>query len=286
MPVKLKRLSRHPRLGRSVQHDPRSLRFAIPALPKSALLPVHWQRRVPIFDQDPLSSCTGNSAAGWVATDNAIRSGLISANGKPIDETFAVECYKLATQLDDFPETYEPDDFGSSGLGAVKGLQQKGLVASYNHAFSFNALCVGLQTGPAMIGLPWFESMFYTEADGHIRVDKASKLVSGHEILADQLEIENGEPVRVWVTNSWGDSWSVNGRGYFTAAEMKTLLADDGDVICPVAATVAEQPPLGVEMVLTLTDADLINHVASSAKHRKQSPSQWATHHFRKYFGA
>jgi hypothetical protein len=65
-----------PRLGRHVQHDPRSLRYAHGVLPKTAIKTVDWTRRAPIFDQGQLGSCTGNAAAGLLGTDSATRPGL------------------------------------------------------------------------------------------------------------------------------------------------------------------------------------------------------------------
>jgi hypothetical protein len=35
--------------------------------------------------------------------------------------------------------------------------------------------------------------------------------------------------------NSWGDDWSIGGRFYLTFADFAQLLADDGDVILPIA---------------------------------------------------
>lgn len=46
-----------PRLGRRVFHDPRSLAYAHPVLPKSAIQTVEWTRRIPILDQGRLGSC-------------------------------------------------------------------------------------------------------------------------------------------------------------------------------------------------------------------------------------
>ena len=54
-------------LGRHVNHDPRSRRFAFRAQ-QATLAPVFHERHVPIFDQGSLGSCTGNAALGILAT--------------------------------------------------------------------------------------------------------------------------------------------------------------------------------------------------------------------------
>lgn len=223
------------RLGRNLQHDPRSLQYAMGLLPKGAIKSVRWNRAVPVFDQGNLGSCVGNTAAGWVVTDNALRKGLSRIGDKAVNEDFAIELYSLATQLDEFEGEYLPVDKGSSGLGGAKALQSKGLISSYSHAFSVDALFSGLQSGPAMVGVIWFNSMFNVDTDGHIQVQPASGTAGGHEFLIDQIDVAPiGAVERVWLTNSWG-GWGINGRGWFTADEIAFLLGQNGDVVFPIA---------------------------------------------------
>lgn len=222
--------STDPRLGRHVSHDDRSLRYGQPVLPRSAIQSVEWTRRCPVLDQGQIGSCTGEAAAGWVGTDNAARRG-----NPGIDQTTALDLYHWATELDEFDGQYPPDDTGSSGLGAAKALQQAGYVTSYTHAFTPQALTSALQSGPVLIGIPWYGSMSDPEPDGRIRVRTSSGLAGGHELLVDELEAEAGVALRVWVTNSWGEGWGVNGRAYLTGVDLAALLADDGDVTVPAA---------------------------------------------------
>lgn len=241
--IRLERLgerSRNPhRLGRHVQHDPQSLRYAAPLLPRSAIESRRWTRRAAVLDQGDLGSCTGNAAAGWVGTDNAVRIGLVEFGGRAVDETFAVDLYHRATTLDEFDGAYPPEDTGSSGLGAAKALQQLGLSPSYQHAFSLQAMETALQTGPVLVGIPWYNSMFTPGPDGIVPVDESSGLAGGHELCIDELDVEHD---RVGFTQSWGVSWGKGGRGYFRRADMGRLLAADGDVTVP-AAVAAPTPP-------------------------------------------
>lgn len=277
----IRQLSHHPRLGRHVQHDPRSLAFAVGVLPKSALKGVLWQRRSPIFDQGQIGSCTGNAGAGWLATDNAAREGF-----KGIDESKAVELYELATVLDGLPGQYPPDDSGSSGLGVAKALQKDGYVNAYTHAFSLDAVFSGLQAGPGLLGIPWYNSMFDPFADGQVKVDLASGMAGGHEILIDQLELDvTGVPYRVWFSNSWGPTWGLKGRGYVVKQDLATLLSNQGDVVFPVTSvtptpTPAPTPP---GMSLVIPD-DLIPHINRAAGLHQETPDQWATNLLRKHF--
>jgi hypothetical protein len=229
------------RLGRHVHHDPRSRLYAAPALPAGAIASVRWTRRVPVFDQGQTSSCTGNAAAGWVATDNAARPGLTAVAGRAVDESYALEVvYHLATGLDEFPGEYPPDDGGSSGLGAAKALRALGLCSSYTHAFSPLALQTALQSGPVLVGTAWYNSMFTPGPGGWLVPDPGSGLAGGHEYLADELDVDRG---RVWLTNSWGPGWGVAGRAWMTLEHLAALLADDGDVTVPAAPALDPVPP-------------------------------------------
>jgi hypothetical protein len=244
--------------GRHVEHDPRSLDFAHPVLPWSAIQSVNWTRRIAVLDQGQLGSCTGNAATGILGTDSAGRTatatvtisaagaaashGLFTAGEHQLDETFAVALYSLATILDGVPGQYPPNDTGSSGIGVAKALKALGLAASYSHAFSLQALASALQTSPVMIGIPWLNSMFNPASDGRIRVDESSGVAGGHEIEIAAYDAATDE---YWLTNSWGTSWGQQGRGYLTAADLQWLLSQQGDVTVPAWAAAPSPVPPG-----------------------------------------
>jgi hypothetical protein len=235
--------------GRHVDHDPRSLAYAHGVLPGSALGSVDWQRRIPVLDQGQLGSCTGNAGTGVLGTDSAGRTattsvtvsqagaaashGLFTEGQHTLDEAFSVGLYSLATRLDSVAGQYPPIDTGSSGLGVAKALKALGLAVSYTHAFSLAAVASALQGGPVMLGTVWLDSMFTPDQDGRIPVDAASGVAGGHE-----LEITGYDAGRrlFWLTNSWGTSWGIEGRGYLTASDLSWLLSQQGDVTVPAWA--------------------------------------------------
>jgi len=233
-------------LGRHVEHDPASLAYAAPILPKSALRDADWARRIPVLDQGNLGSCTGNAATGALGTDSAGRTAqtfvTISATGAAasrgrfaagrhlLDEGFARSLYSLATELDAVPGAFPPVDTGSSGLGVAKALRMLGLAAGYRHAFHLQALTSALQFGPVIIGVPWLNSMFDPAADGRLTVDPESGVAGGHEVEIAQYDATHGE---YWITNSWGASWGNRGRAYLAAADLRWLLSQHGDVTIP-----------------------------------------------------
>src|SRR5882672_8003142 len=95
------------RLGRHVEHDPRSRAFSAGT---AAIKSVRHKRHGKAFDQGELGSCTGNAMAGVLMTEP------LWIRGRNLAEADAVALYKTATRLDSVPGTYPPNDTGSSGL--------------------------------------------------------------------------------------------------------------------------------------------------------------------------
>lgn len=232
--------------GRHIEHDARSLAYAYPVLPKSAIRSVAWTRRVPVLNQGQLGSCTGNAGTGLLGTDSAGRTaptkvaitpaaaaashGRFDAGVHALDETFAVQLYSLATLLDTVPGHYPPQDTGSSGLGVAKALKRLSLATGYRHAFHERAVASALQAGPVIIGIPWLESMFEAAPDGRLYVLPNSSVAGGHEVELTAYDASSGT---YEVTNSWGTAWGNGGRAYLTSADLGWLLARHGDVTVP-----------------------------------------------------
>jgi hypothetical protein len=250
------------RLGRHVNHDSRSVRYAEPVMPKSAIFSVDWTRRIPILDQGQLGSCTGNAGTGLLGTDSATwqagttiaiseagaaaSHGVFEARSYTLDEDFAVGLYSLATILDAYAGQYPPTDTGSSGLGVAKALVALGLADKYTHAFSLSAMLSALQRGPVLLGTVWLNSMFNTDSNGHLIVDHGSGVAGGHELEVCRYEVATAtEPGKIWMPNSWATSFGENGWCYVTEAEMKWLLSQQGDVTVPnlITAPTPPQPP-------------------------------------------
>ena len=195
----------------------------------------------PIFDQGQLGSCTGNAAAGWLATDNALRAGLATypqgSARHAIDEDYAVALYSQATMLDPYDGTYPPEDTGSDGLSVTKVLQQNSFVDSYQHCFDVPTVLAALQFGPVLVGTAWHEDMFQPDDRGLVKPTGA--VVGGHEYLLCEYDATAGEVV---FAKSWGTSWGYYGYGRMTVASLAALLADDGDCTVPHALVTAPVP--------------------------------------------
>jgi hypothetical protein len=220
----LERIEEKPRpgrLGRHVEHDPASRAFAVEPV-GAPLVKVLHSRRVAAFDQGNLGSCTGNAATGILDT------APFRDTSKP--PYYAVGVYAAATVIDGFPGTYPPDDTGSSGLAVAKVLLSRGLIKSYQHAFSITAALEALQVNAVITGVNWYSG--FDNPDPVTGIVKLSGYIrGGHE-----FEALGYDPATDLVTaiNSWGPGWGLKGRFRFTSKDWAQLLSEQGDVTAPV----------------------------------------------------
>jgi hypothetical protein len=161
--------------------------------------------------------------------------GVFKAGTYPLDEAFAVKAYSLNTLNDTYKGNYPPTDTGSDGLAAAKSGQALGLLTGYTHGFTIAALQSALQSGPVLWGTVWLNSMFTTDSDGFVKVDKSSGEAGGHELVISGYDTADDV---YEIQNSWGTSWGVDGFAYVHGADMAWLLAQEGDITVPVYAPV------------------------------------------------
>jgi hypothetical protein len=153
-------------------------------------------------------------------------------------EDAAVQLYSDATKVDPWPGEYPPDDTGSSGLAIAKVLKARGWIKEYRHTFTFDDMLAALMEGPVLLGINWYNNFFYPD-NGVITFGDNDYVAGGHEIVVDELDMENG---RVGFSNSWGD-WGDNGRGYIPFDVLHRLLDEDGDVVVLIPLDATEPPP-------------------------------------------
>jgi hypothetical protein len=267
------------RLGRHVNHDPRSRSFAYLSSGRT-LQSVRHTRHAPVFDQGNLGSCTGNAMVGALACD-PLYAGLPA--GTTLDEKLAVHVYSVATGLDNYPGTYPPDDTGSDGLSVAKAAQQAGYISGYRHAFSVDDALDALQDGPVITGIDWYAGFDNPAADGLVAISGAIR--GGHEVVVDEYDASTG---RIGITNSWGTGWGVQGRFFMTAATWDKLLGHDGDATILVPANKPAPTPTPTPSVdgATFLDADpvLAARVARAAARRGLTVEEWLLATLKRYF--
>jgi hypothetical protein len=213
------------RLGRHVEHDIRSLAYAIEPWSEKRLQSALWRRRSPILDQAQTGSCTGNALAGALGTDSARTRGFDN-----VDEQLALQLYERATQLDRIPGEYPPDDTGSTGLAVCKAGKQLDYLSGYHHALSLHAALTALQHGPVITGVNWYDSFDEPDSQGRIEITPGAQVRGAHEFLVRGVEVSRKE---VYCDNSWGDIWGLQGRFVMTWSTWDRLLSEHGDVTVP-----------------------------------------------------
>jgi hypothetical protein len=111
---------------------------------------------------------------------------------------------------------------------------EKGYFSGFAMTAGLTELLQALQTRPVILGLDWYSTFDETEADGRIRLTSSCQLRGGHEIEADEIDLDAR---RVWFRNSWG-LWGVerrgrHGYGYLTFVDLALLLESGGDACAP-----------------------------------------------------
>lgn len=221
-----------PRLGRHLHHDSRSRAYAYPTAGLTLVSTKHT-RYIPILDQGQVGSCTANAGIGCLGTGQFYDTvkDLIASTGYGFDEPHVQQFYSDEETADgDGP--YPPNDNGSTGLTCASVLQKHNLISGYQHTFSLNDALLALTQTPWIAGMNWYSDMFNPDANG--QVHPTGSLAGGHEIVADELDVENK---RVWFSNSWGAGWGVNGRFFLSWDDFNTLLGQGGDVTIFVPLT-------------------------------------------------
>lgn len=246
-------LTADPRLGRHVNHDPRSRRFPVRGAEQLPIVTTRHRRFVPIFDQGELGSCTGNAALGCMGT--GLFYDTVQARADfPFTEDGAVTVYSRASALDNYAGQYPPTDTGSDGLSVAKVLKDAGWISGYEHAFGIDDLIRGLMRSPAIVGTEWTAGMSEPNESGVIWPSGAVQ--GGHEYVADAY-IAAGDPFgpeakpagqpMIGFTNSWGESWAAGGHHFMSARDFGKLLDREGDatffIPLDVAAPEPELPP-------------------------------------------
>ena len=214
------------RLGRNLWLDARSLSYAVENDADRMgrkLTNQHWDRVIPILDQGQLGSCTGNAGTGSLGTqpfyDKAGKTAFGSSSGDAsADERFAVQLYSDATRADPYPGAYPPNDTGSSGLAICKVLATRGTIRGYTWATTATGFLQLLQSGPVLMGTPWFNAFFQPDKSGFVDSNShwsSSGIAGGHEIEAVGVDVNTTNLAASVITfaNSWSTSWGD--AGYF-----------------------------------------------------------------------
>lgn len=184
---------------------------------------LRWERRVPIWDQGGIGSCTGHAMAGLIGTDGLGRTGR-----DDVTDALALELYERATALDPFPGSWPAQDTGSTTVAVAEAAMQLGLITSYRHTRTVYGALDALRYGPCLFGLPWFSSCEEPRARGQIPY--TGHPYGGHEVVL--VGFEPGEQMFVFA-NSRGPAWGDGGFFRMSYRDVSHALWIGGEVVRP-----------------------------------------------------
>lgn len=221
------------RLTRLVQFDERSREFPVTAAIPTGAKPRSFGWPCPkVLDQGPDGACVGFSMAHELIASPSMVKGI----GAP----FAKEqVYWEAQKIDQWPGgSYpgaSPQYEGTSVLAGIKMLKKLGYISEYRWAFGLEDLVLAVgYTGPAIIGIPWYEGMFTPAGCGHVHV--TGQVAGGHAILCRGVSVKHKT---FTLHNSWGPGWGKKGTALVSWDEMEQLLHQSGEAVIP---TVRHKP--------------------------------------------
>jgi hypothetical protein len=250
------------RLGRKINHDPRSRSFAYqPRRIGEINTRDAWPTLLGILNQAKLGSCVPNTGVEWLGTMNFLRPALTTvmvpksttgdlSNVDSAEET-AIELYRRVTAADPFMSQWEPDDTGSDGTSLGNLFVEYGWLDSFTHAFAglIDVLSGLSADGPVWMGCNWYSSMFDVNSDGEVVITPGAWIAGGHQfLLTGKIDTERR---RVEMRNHWRHDWGMNGCAWMSYDTITRLLGEDGDaqilkakvdVVPPFPVTPVEPP--------------------------------------------
>lgn len=197
------------KFGRLREFDERSWNFQVRRIVADGTVPVTIMYECnKVLDQLTSSECVGYAGAHYgIATPIPQTS---------INSTIAHQFYKGAQDNDEWPGS---DYEGTSGVGLFKYLKKIGFCTGGYWAFSLQEELLGIShVGPALTGTNWMTGMMEPDSEGFIKATGYNE--GGHEYL--RLGI-NMEEEYIWIHNSWGKSYGLNGRAKIRFSEAEKL---------------------------------------------------------------
>jgi hypothetical protein len=174
-----------------------------------------------VLDQGREGACVGFA---WAA-ERAAR-----PIPRPTTNADALAIYRAAQVIDEWPgEAYS----GTSVLAGAKVARERGWLREYRWAFGLDdALAAISRHGPAVLGIPWYDSMYRpTVNNGRATITVSGSVVGGHAILARGVSVRRRQ---VMLRNSWSASWGLGGDAWISWDDLGRLLADGGEACVPV----------------------------------------------------
>lgn len=219
--------------GLVIHHDPRNERYLlVDTLPKfsaRATEPTPFvpktkrHRQYARFDQGPNPSCTGYGSVTLLATAHPF-------NRPPIT---GADWYAKNQAFDRANGRFF--DEGATVTAAMEVGRQLGFYSAYRWAYTIRTMQQAILTAPLIAGTFWYDSMFERDAEGIVRVPKASDSTdAGHLYTINAYDAKRD----LWrVANTWGDGdYLIPGDLMFRLVREEGEIAQPDEIKLPRAA--------------------------------------------------
>jgi hypothetical protein len=183
-----------------------------------------------ITDQDGVGACVGFTCLDIINTSKFLHSRYqVNRSSTYLGNDRGFDFYGLATGLDKWPQTWPPEDTGSSILAGAKVLKQLGFIERYEWALTFESFLVALQHQPVMVGTLWTNGMSDPDATGLVR--PTGGLAGGHAYMVRGVNFVSR---KLRCRNHWTSQWGRDGEFYIGFDDMEWLLSQQGDCVVPI----------------------------------------------------
>jgi hypothetical protein len=219
-----KQITRDIKLDRLQYFDERSRNFPIRSLVADKQPRSYTWRCNKALDQGPDGACVGFGVAHELIARPA---EVLSIDGRYAKEQLYWEAQKIDPWSGGSYPGANPFYEGTSVLAGAKVAKRLGWIDSYRWAFGLEDLKLGVgYNGPAVIGVNWYDTMFYPDNKGYIRVN--GSVAGGHCVLVNAINVKLQ---RFTIHNSWGAGWGMNGECYISFEDMGRLLREQGEAV-------------------------------------------------------
>lgn len=230
-----------PRLGRILEHDPRSIgNYPIRSLLTAVQIrqPRSYTWAVNLWlDQGQEGACVGFALNHELAARPRVVGGRTN-------ETAQRDYWEIQ-KGDPWPggaySGADPHYEGTSVLSGAKYMQDLGHYLEYRWTQDEAEMAAAVAwKGPVVLGINWYEGMFEPDEDGFIH--PTGRLLGGHAILAHGISVKNRKrngkylPDHYKLWNSWGPTWGDQGQARIARSDMARLLDENGEAMLPVRA--------------------------------------------------
>jgi hypothetical protein len=173
---------------------------------------VNWLDVDNPLDQGDTPHCVGFGWAQWGNTD-PIEDHFVNADGDAI--------YYECKVIDGEPNMEDGSDV-RSGAKAMKARKRLSVYAFANTVD--DAIAFIKKSGPVVFGTDWTDDMFTPDNEG--RIHPTGAVAGGHCYIGFGYDPTKDD---LLFLNSWGSSWSKNGRFRMSVTEFKRLFANYGE---------------------------------------------------------